>query len=171
MTEPVPQHTPGVEKLRELLSGRRAAMFTTRTLDGGLASRPMAVQDIEFDGDLWFITHSGSPKLAEIEADPHVNISYADGTYLSVNGRADVVDDLARKAELWNDDAEQWFGCSYDDPSVVLIRVDALAAEYWDLPFGPSTVIALVAAHVEAGRPQVLDDMDLELDPDAPVID
>ena len=42
-------------KLAELLKKFRIAVLTTVDSDGTLISRPMAVQEAEFDGDLWFL--------------------------------------------------------------------------------------------------------------------
>jgi general stress protein 26 len=41
-------------KVAELIQDQRLAMLTTRDPFGTLMSRPMALQEVEFDGDLWF---------------------------------------------------------------------------------------------------------------------
>ena len=66
-----------IEKLRELIRDIKFAMFTTVDLDGSLYSRPMACQEVEFDGDLWFFSKRSSGKIRSIEADKHVNVSYS----------------------------------------------------------------------------------------------
>src|SRR3712207_7360015 len=43
-----------------------------------------------------------------------------------------VVDDPAKKRELWNSAVEAWFPQGPDDDSVVLLKVEADSAEYWD---------------------------------------
>ncbi len=50
-------------------------MLTTRAPDGTLVSRPMALQEVEFDGDLWFFADAGSRKVAHLAADPQVNVT------------------------------------------------------------------------------------------------
>ena len=55
---------------------------------------------------------------------------------MSLTGQASVVDDLATKRELWNTVVEAWFPDGPEDPDVVLVRVDATSAEYWDSPGG-----------------------------------
>ena len=55
----------------------RIGMLTTAMPDGTLRSRPMATQQAEADGDLWFFTQAGAAKAGEIQANPHVNVSYA----------------------------------------------------------------------------------------------
>lgn len=150
--DPLPR-PDGVALISQLLDGRRVAMLVTRALDGGLAARPMALPEREFDGTLWFLAEAGSEKIAEIAADPHVNVSLLDGTYLSLNGIAEVVDDPACKTELWDEVFEQWFGCAPEEPGVTALRVDVLSAEYWEVPGHPSAVIPLAVGPVSTGRP------------------
>lgn len=42
-----------------------------------------------------------------------------------------IVDD-AKKKELWNKSYEKIFNTTYDDPELVLIKVHAHGAEYWE---------------------------------------
>ena len=67
-----------IQKLGELIKDIRIAMLTTALPNGSLRSRPMATQDTEFDGTLWFFTGVESGKVHEIEDDQHVNLSYAE---------------------------------------------------------------------------------------------
>ena len=71
------QSNSDVQKLGELIKGIRVAMLTTVDSEGCLHSRPMATQDAEFDGTLWFFTEADSLKIHELERDRHVNLSYA----------------------------------------------------------------------------------------------
>ena len=52
------------------------AMMTMRRPDGHLESRAMANQKRAEGADLWFVTWEGTGKLRDLEADPHVNLSY-----------------------------------------------------------------------------------------------
>jgi general stress protein 26 len=58
------------------------------------------------------------------------------GSWVSLSGGAEVVDDAAKKRELWNSAVEAWFPQGPDGDSVVLIKVHADSAEYWDTPGG-----------------------------------
>ncbi|PAF22321.1 general stress protein [Terribacillus saccharophilus] len=120
-----------METLRELIKDVDTAMLTTVT-EEGLVSRPMKTQEVEFDGDLWFFTKKETDKYKEILHDKDVNVAYAGKSYVSVRGRAEIVEDLNKKKELWSKAYEKIMQTSYDDPSVVLIKVKAEVAEYWD---------------------------------------
>lgn len=49
---PDSNHDEAVSKLARLIEGIKVCMFTTTGENGKLMSRPMAVQEVEFDGDL-----------------------------------------------------------------------------------------------------------------------
>ncbi len=128
-----------VRKLAELIKDVQFAMLTTVCPDGSLRSRPMATQQVDFDGDLWFFTRASAPKASELEQHAQVNVSYAnpdDQRYVSVSGRAEIVRDREKAASLWNPVYRAWFPDGLDDPDLALIRVDVETAEYWDPPSG-----------------------------------
>lgn len=135
------EHAEHIRKLAELIKDVRIAMLTTTRPDGRLVSRPLGTQEVEFDGDLWFATGADSAKVAEIAANPYVNVSYAstsDNTFISVSGRAEVVDDRAKVEALWSPAMKLFFPGGKDDPNLRLIHVKADTAEYWD---GPGTLL------------------------------
>ena len=74
-----------------------------------------------------------------------MNLSF-DGSsdWLSVAGRATLVDDRALVEEMWNPVVEAWFPDGPMDPDVHLLRVNAESAEYWKAPGGRGLVGALV---------------------------
>jgi general stress protein 26 len=126
-----------VERVAELAKGIRIAMLTTMDADGDHLSRPMAQQEVEFDGDLWFFSARDSRKIGHIAANPRVNVALtSNDTWISIHGSAVVVDDPAKKKELWNGFVDAWFRNGPEDPDVVLIKVEADGAEYWDTPGG-----------------------------------
>ncbi|MDN4492973.1 pyridoxamine 5'-phosphate oxidase family protein [Ureibacillus aquaedulcis] len=120
-----------IETMRELIKDIDIAMLTTSTEDG-LVSRPMKTQEVEFDGDLWFFTKKDTDKYEEILHDQDVNVAYVGKSYVSVRGRAEIVEDLEKKKELWSKAYEKIMQTSYDDPNLILIKVKVDAAEYWD---------------------------------------
>jgi general stress protein 26 len=140
MRAAAPDREQNIAKLRELAKGLHVAMFTTQGEDGRLFSRPLGVQELEFDGDVWFATGLDSEKVREIEANPEVNVAFAskdNGTYISISGTAGVVRDRAEIERHWTPGMGVYFKDGKNDPNLCLIRVEAHSAEYWD---GPGTV-------------------------------
>lgn len=144
----------GNAKVQELIKDVRTCMLSTVDANGSIVSRPMTTQEAEFDGQLWFFAPSDSHMATEIARSPRVNVAYASGSsWVSVSGTASVVNDREKAHELWNTVVEAWFPEGPDDPQVVLVRVDAESAEYWDSPGGKvATVISLAKAKV-TGKP------------------
>ncbi len=151
--------TPQLDTLHRMIGDMPIAMLTSRTADGALISRPL--QTLEFDAEhvLWFVTDANSEKAAEIKANPHIGLSYADrrdNSYVSVSGPARIVRDQQKVDELWTPAMSIFFPQGKDDPDLVLIRVEIERAEYWD---GPGTLVGkmlYLAAAAITGNPGVM---------------
>jgi general stress protein 26 len=141
-------------KVHDLIKSTRIAMLTTVAPDGRLISKPMANQDVEFDGDVWFIAERDSVKVRNIQANPQVNVAYSSSdSWVSLSGTAFVVDDQAKLAELWNTFTDAWMEGGPENPNNILIRVQADSAEYWDTPGSKVTQVAnLLKAKVTGKR-------------------
>lgn len=150
-----PMRAEAIEKLGELIEDINIAMLTTIEADGSLRSRPMATQQIEFDGDLWFFVGASSPKAQEIRGDPRVNISYAqpdDQRYVSVSGTAELVRDRRKIEQLWNPLYKAWFEKGLDDPDLALLKVRVEQAEYWDAPSSKFVALAGFVKAIATGK-------------------
>lgn len=150
--------TEEIEKIAQLVTASRIALLTTVNSEGALVSRPLATQEVEFDGDLWFFTQDPSEKVREIAANNQVNASFESGKgYLSVSGAATVVHDRDTIDKLWSTSAEAWFPNGKDD-SVALIKVVAHTAEYWSTDDPKPLVLLKVAkAAITGGQPDIGD--------------
>jgi general stress protein 26 len=124
-------HKQAVEKVHELIKGIETAMLTTIS-EEGLVSRPMKTQDVEFDGNLWFLTKKDTDKFHELLRNRQVNVVYAGSSFVSIRGEAELVDSTAKLKEFWNPAYEQLLETTVDDPNLILIKVEAETAEYWD---------------------------------------
>ncbi len=142
-----------VEKIRDLVKDAKVCMLTSVDDDGSLVARPMATQEIEFDGAAWFFAAHDAPKIAEIEKNPHVNAAYSEGSYVSMSGHAEIVREVEKKKELWNDVAGAWLQGGPESDEVVLIKIVPDTVEYWDTPSTPSTLIGVVKAKVTGEQP------------------
>lgn len=144
-----------IQKLASLIKDVKICMMTTVDTDGHLHSRPMATQQVEFDGDLWFFTGKSTCKASEVKYDSHVNVSFADNSghkYVSVSGRAILVTDRAKAEELWNPVYKAWFPKGIDDPDLTLLKVEVTRAEYWDSPNGAVTYLIGLAKALATGE-------------------
>ena len=141
-------------KLADLTKESRFVMLTTTDPDGHLVGRPMSRQEVDLDADLWFIATRDSRKVEHIRSNPTVGVTVTtDNSWVSISGRAEVVDDTDKLKELWSTFAEAWLPEGPEDPNAILIHVDAETAQYWDNPGGRvASVISLVKSKI-TGQP------------------
>ena len=125
------------EKVWGLIKDIKIALLVTTVGDGQLHGRPMVALNKEFEGDLWFASREGAPKLDEISDHQQVLLAYSEPKnqdYVSLSGRATLVRDPAKVKSLWSEAMRVWFPKGPDDPSITLIKVAVDSAEYWDAP-------------------------------------
>ena len=149
--------TASISKVTEIINGSSIGMLTTINEEGALVSRPLAVQEVKDDGDMWFFTSSETSQVAHVRADPRVNVSFGKNTeWVSVAGTAEVVTDRQKIHGMWNQVVEAWFPDGPDTPEVVLLRVDSDSAEYWTSPGGrAATVLQWIKSKVTHSRMSV----------------
>lgn len=144
------------EKLIELLNSFRTAMLVTTAKDGSIHARPMALQKVDDNGDLWFMTDVTSKMIQEIGAEARATVTcQRDNAFVSVEGRAAVTQDRAKISELWTEHAKVYFPQGKDDPNIALIRLVAESGEYWDNEGlqGIKYVFEALKAYVGGTRP------------------
>jgi general stress protein 26 len=142
---------PDMRRVAELIKDIDICMFVTRA-DGVVRGRPMSNNGkVEYDGDSWFFSYRDTPKVAEIEADPNVELAYIAtdrGTWVSIEGTAEVVEDDDRKRALWDKQLEMWFKDGPEGDGVVLLKVSANRIHAWadgkELAGDPSTGLEVV---------------------------
>jgi general stress protein 26 len=141
-----------VETLAKEINGIRIAMLVTTNRQGHMHARPMATQEMEFDGTLWFFTRDVS------YADPEGN------RYVSIAGRASMVHDRAKMRDLWSPAVKAWFPDGVDDPKLALIRVDVISAQYWDFASRRLVQLAGFVKAVLTGQPLKTDQNNRKID-------
>ena len=146
--------TQGAQKIAELIKGQGIAMLTHIDADGRLVSQPMATQDVDFDGDVWFIGERSSQKIADLQLNNKVNVAYTErGKWVSLAGTAEVVDDIEKLRENWDRFTDAWLEGGPENPNNILIHVAAESAEYWTAEGGPVTQVAnLIKSRVTGDR-------------------
>ena len=126
------------EVLWDLIKDTRFCMLSHRHADGTLHSHPLTTQnkDLGVDGCLYFFVSKSTEVGQRLQQDGNVNLSYANtdkDSYVSVTGTARVLDDPAKKQELFNPMAKAWFPGGPEDPDMELVEVKIDQAEYWNV--------------------------------------
>ena len=158
--------TGEISRLAELAKGIRIAMLTTVDEEGHFISVPMAQQEVEFDGDLWFFAERDSRVVLNLTLNPHVGVTLSSSdTWISIDGDGEVVQDPAKARELWNSWVEAWLPQGPDDPNVVLIKVTGHGAEYWDTPGGrAASILSFAKAKITGKRYEGAENERVDLD-------
>ena len=121
------------QKLIDLIQHFDNAMLVTKTDDGSLDARPMAIADATEGGALWFVSDRTSGKINDLAHDRHVAVTMQNSCrFVALSGECRIVDDQAIVEALWKDSWQVWSPQGKTDPSIVLLNVEPARGEYWD---------------------------------------
>lgn len=116
-----------------LVTNMDVCMLATHTGDK-IRSRPMSAIARPEDNDIVMLTDKRFVKDNEIERNKSVNLSYSNGsgTFVSVEGLAEIVDDRGLITECWSSGALLYWPDGPNDPNIVAIVVTPRDVEYWE---------------------------------------
>ncbi|MET0238806.1 MAG: pyridoxamine 5'-phosphate oxidase family protein [Sphingobium sp.] len=116
-------------------------MLSTRSAGGQIGARPMSNnRDVDYNGDSYYFTTDDTLMVADIARDPQVGLSFQGKAglfgqrplFVAVEGRAELIRDKGQFAAHWTSDLDRWFSDGVDTAGLVLIKVHAERAHYWD---------------------------------------
>ena len=125
------------EKMRDI----DFAMLSTRTRGGAIGARPMSTnRDVDYDGDSVFFAEESALMISDIEGDAKVGLSFQGKSglfgqrpfFVAIEGEAELIRDKASFEKHWTKDLDRYFPQGADTPGIVLIKVHAQRAHYWD---------------------------------------
>jgi general stress protein 26 len=148
------------KKVKELAEKASSCFFcTTVAHDQPFTTRPMAVQKVDEDGSLWFLSANDSYKNREIANNPVVQLLFQGASYtdfLHITGMATITEDKQKIKELWNPFLKVWFTEGENDPRISVIKVDPVEGYYWDTKH--NKIVVMVKRVVGAITGKTLDD-------------
>ena len=125
-----------VKKIRQMVEASPTCFFCTEIKTGQpFDTRPMAVQEVDDEGNLWFLSANDSHKNNEIQNDDAVQLLFKGSDYadfMTLYGTATVSEDKQKIKELWKPILKTWFTGGIDDPRISVIKVEPLQSYYWD---------------------------------------
>lgn len=156
--------TPYSEQLKDfytLVDKNRISLLVTDR-GGSTVSRAMAVSKREAC-DFYYLCNINSAKVADIRANPAVNITFFDNSdmsWVSVSGRASVSRDDPKIREYYNPIVSAWFGDlgdgvhsgNADDPRMSLITVKTQRISYYMSTSGKVARMAEMAKSIALGK-------------------
>lgn len=129
-----------VEKIKHIVDAAKSCFFNTATqLAGSSGARPMSVQEVDDEGNIWFLSANDSHKDQEIAMNPNVTL-YFQGSphsdFLVINGVATASRDERKIKKLWEPIFKTWFTEGENDPRISVIKVTPTEGHYWDTKHG-----------------------------------
>lgn len=125
-----------MDKIQALVKDIKYTMLTTRTSENHLHACPMNTVETSIGAkEIWLIGHNPSDTVDNIKVNDEVNLAYSSDDnkkFLSVTGKAHLVENKEKLDELWMPVYNAFFEHGKEDPKVQLIKVVPHGAEYWD---------------------------------------
>lgn len=148
------------KKVKEMVEKGSSCFFCTRIkTQEPVSTRPMSVQKVDEQGNLWFLSANDSHKNEDIRFDPFVQLLFQGSKYsdfLSLYGIATITKDKEIIKNLWEPLYKVWFTEGENDPRITAIKVETKEGYYWDNKHG--NAVALVKTVIGAILGKTLDD-------------
>ncbi|GAA4088038.1 pyridoxamine 5'-phosphate oxidase family protein [Mucilaginibacter panaciglaebae] len=149
-----------IAKLKQLAEGAATCFFVSNIKTGlPVSARPMTVQDVDDEGNLWFLMANDSNTYHELEAEPLAQLffqgsKYSD--YLNVYGLVELSRDKEKIKQFWKATLNTWFTEGENDPRIAVVKVEPTEAHYWDNKNG--NAVAFIKQLAGAAIGKTLDD-------------
>jgi pyridoxine/pyridoxamine 5'-phosphate oxidase len=91
-----------ISKIKEIVEKAQTCFFCTTLPDGQTHSRPMSVQQVDDEGNLWFLSAEDSHKNMEVTLEPTVKLYFQGSThsdFLELTGHAHISRDRQKIKE------------------------------------------------------------------------
>lgn len=124
-----------IEKLKRLINESNVCMMCTNLEEAPVSTCPMATQQVNENGEIWFVSDKNSDHNRDIKADERVQLIYANpakATYASIYGKAKVLEDTKKAEGLWSAEVKPWFEDGKKSENMSVIRVIPEEGFYWD---------------------------------------
>lgn len=149
-------NTAAIEKIKELAEKAETCLFCTKIETGkAFSTRPMSAQQVDDEGNIWFLSDKASTKNMELKNDDHVQLLFNESKhsgFLSLYGKASVLYNKQKIEELWEPIIKTWFKGGVDDPNISVIKVTPEEGYYWDTKHGRIVALAKMLTSMVSGK-------------------
>ncbi|WP_316838410.1 pyridoxamine 5'-phosphate oxidase family protein [Pedobacter gandavensis] len=149
-------HREAIEKLKTMVDKIDIGMMCTNTSDlGKLHAVPMSRQEVDHEGNLWFLISSDSETYKNLQKSNQISVLYSDISkyrFLSINGIGEISKDQARIEKYWNKMMDGWFEKGKEDPSIRILKISPSEGHYWDNESNKLITFLKVAASAISGE-------------------
>lgn len=154
------QDEEAVKKIQELVGKGSTCFFCTHLqATGPFSTRPMSIQQVDDEGNLWFLIANDSSTYKELREDNRVQLNLqgsAHSDFFTLYGTVTLSQDRQKIEELWEPVIKTWFTGGKDDARIAVVKVTPQEGYYWDTKNG--NLVAGVKVLIGALTGQTLDD-------------
>lgn len=134
------QSADAISRIKDMVKSASSCFFCTSNATSETDGvRPMSVQKVDDQGNLWFLSAVDSHKNLEIQKQNSVRLFFqgsAHSDFLFLEGNATISRDRQKIDELWEPIVKTWFTEGKDDPRITVIKVAPKSGYYWDNKHG-----------------------------------
>lgn len=145
-----------IAKLKTLVDKIDIGMMCSNTSEvAKLHAVPMSRQEVDDEGNLWFLFSSESETYKNLQKSNQVSVLYSDISnynFLSINGIGEISQDQSRIEKYWNKMIEGWFEKGKEDPRIRVLKVIPSEGHYWDNKSNKLITFLKVAASAVSGQ-------------------
>lgn len=145
-----------IQKIKDLVDSIDIGMLSTFPSDSSYPyTVPMSRQEVDDEGNIWFLFSSESETYKNIQIDYKVSLNFAhvgDYKFLNIDGAAEVSTDPIRIDKYWNKFNEAWFEKGKEDPTIRVLKVIPREAHYWDNKTNKLMTLLKVATSAISGQ-------------------
>jgi len=145
-----------IKKIRTLAEKAQICLFCTNIETGKpFSTRPMSAQEVDDNGNVWFLSDKDSTKNMEIKDDENVQLLFSGSShsdFLSIYGKATILYDKQKIEKLYELIVKAWFKGGKDDPNISVIKVTPEEGYYWDTKHGKVVSLIEIIASVVTGK-------------------
>ncbi|TAH02345.1 MAG: general stress protein [Sphingobacteriales bacterium] len=138
-----------LKKFKDIATAAENCFFVTSIKTGFPVSvLPMAVQQVDDEGNLWFMALKVSAKIKEIATDPLTHLFFQESKhagFLNIYGITEIVSSQEKIDELWTPILKVWFPGGKNDNNITLLKVVPINVYYWDTKNGSAVAFAKMA--------------------------
>lgn len=143
-----------VDQFKEIVKHQSICMMVTQVDHHPNNSRPMSVGEVDDEGNFWMLTLVTSDKISDLRRDPRCYLYFAnpsDQEFLSILGTVELVNDQARKKELWSPIANAWVPDGLENPDLRALKIIPREGYYWDTEDGKIAAAVKIAMAAISG--------------------
>lgn len=132
------------EKIKEIGQSIRTCLMLTSLHQRPIPSRPMAIQEIDDEGFIYFFSRKDSEKVNELRHSDEMQLVFVNegsSEYMTLHGKAEIFRDQQVIDKLYSIFANTWFE-GKEDPNLTIIRFSPLEGNYWDTKHGKVVQLA-----------------------------